>query len=211
MDLYDLREEYMAEKLDVGDVSKSPIDQFQKWFHEASSVRIYEPNAAILATTSVQGQPSARVVLIKAFSEKGFDFFTNYESRKGLELIANPFGAIVFYWPELERQIRIEGSVSKLSPSESDKYFESRPVGSRLGAWASPQSQIITDRNWLENSHNEIREKFKHGIVPRPENWGGFKLLPNMIEFWQGRQNRLHDRMAYFFENAQWNIKRLAP
>ena len=211
MDLYNLREEYMSHKLDIEDVDKSPITQFQLWFNEALAVKIYEPNAAILATANSQGHPSARVVLVKSFSEKGFDLFTNYESRKGKELKENPFAAIVFYWPELERQVRIEGSVSILNAAESDNYFESRPVGSRLGAWASPQSQVIADRTWLEEKHNEIREKFKHGSVPRPENWGGFRLNPDMIEFWQGRQNRLHDRIAFFRENNQWNIKRLAP
>ena len=211
MDLYDLREEYISKKLDVKDVSESPVDQFQNWFNEACAVKIYEPYAAILATANLQGHPSARIVLVKAFSEKGFDFFTNYESRKGLELKENPFAAITFYWPELERQVRIEGRVQMLSSEESDNYFESRPVGSRLGAWASPQSQIITNRSWLEENHKDIREKFKHGIVPRPKNWGGYRLSPNMIEFWQGRQNRLHDRVAYFFENNNWNIKRLAP
>lgn len=211
MDLYSLREEYMLKKLDITDVSYSPVLQFQSWFNEATNVKIFEPYAAILATTNAEGHPSARVVLIKAFSEKGFDFFTNYESRKGKELHENPFGAIVFYWPDLERQIRIEGEVAKLSTVESDNYFESRPIGSRLGAWASPQSQIITNRIWLEEKHNEIRENFKHGIVPRPINWGGYRLAPNMFEFWQGRQNRLHDRISYFLESNNWNIKRLAP
>jgi pyridoxamine 5'-phosphate oxidase len=211
MDLYNLREEYMSHQLDFTNVDKSPIAQFEKWFKEATEVRIYEQNAAILATADAHGHPSARVVLIKSFSEKGFDFFTNYLSRKGKELQENPFASIVFYWPELERQVRIEGYVEILSAEDSDKYFESRPVGSRLGAWASPQSKVITDRSWLEEKHTETREKFKHGSVPRPENWGGFRLIPNMIEFWQGRQNRLHDRIAFFYENTQWNIKRLAP
>ena len=211
MDLYDLREEYMAQSLNESDVLDSPIEQFKIWFGEAAVAKIYEPNAVILATSSKIGIPSARVVLLKAISEKGFDFFTNFQSRKGTQLLENPNAAMVFYWAELERQVRIEGQVDKLTNEESDKYFETRPVGSRLGAWASPQSRVITDRDWLEENHNQIREKFKHGQVPRPENWGGYRLKPHLVEFWQGRQNRLHDRIEYIIEDDDWKIRRLAP
>ena len=211
MDLYDLREEYMAQSLSESDVLASPIEQFKIWFGEAANVKIYEPNALILATADKNGIPSARVVLLKAFSEKGFDFFSNYDSRKGNHFNENPNAAMVFYWSELERQVRIEGDVERLSNGESDKYFESRPIGSRLGAWASPQSRVITDRDWLEENHKIVREKFKHGQVPRPENWGGYRLVPHQVEFWQGRPNRLHDRIEYIFQNNFWAIQRLAP
>ena len=211
MDLYELKEGYISESLNEQDVALSPIDQFKLWFGEAATVKVYEPNAAILATASKSGIPSARVILLKGFSDNGFEFFTNYNSRKGKELDENPNAALVYYWPELEREVRIEGKVEKLSSEESDRYFETRPVGSRLGAWASPQSQIIEDRDWLESKHNEFREKYKHGQVPRPSEWGGYRIKPSIIEFWQGRQNRLHDRIQYSFENKKWIIRRLAP
>jgi pyridoxamine 5'-phosphate oxidase len=211
MDLYDLREEYISESFSENDTAPVPIDQFKLWFGEAASVKTFEPNAAILATANVSGFPSARVILVKAFSEKGFDFFTNYESRKGRELSENPKASIVFYWSELERQVRIEGTVEKLSAEESDGYFETRPTGSRLGAWASPQSQVIEGREWLEKAHTDFREKFKKGEIPRPDNWGGYRLVPIRIEFWQGRANRLHDRILYSLENNIWKIQRLAP
>jgi pyridoxamine 5'-phosphate oxidase len=211
MDLFELREEFISENLDEKDVSASPIEQFKLWFGEAATVKIYEPNAAIIATADKKGVPSARMILVKTFSEKGFTFFSNYESKKGMNLSENPHATIVYYWPELERQVRIDGEVEKLAPAESDKYFETRPIGSRLGAWASPQSQVITDRQWLEAKHKEIREKFKYGDVIRPENWGGYILKPQFIEFWQGRQNRLHDRIEYYIEEGKWKTRRLAP
>lgn len=211
MDLYELREEYIFEKLGEKDVLPSPIDQFKLWFGEAATSNIYEPNAAFLATAGSDGIPSGRIILVKTFSEHGFTFFTNYESKKGRHLIENPYATLVFYWPDLERQVRIEGNIEKLPPEESDTYFETRPVGNRLGAWASPQSRVITDRNWLETEHKKFREKFKHGKAPRPENWGGYILKPVAIEFWQGRKNRLHDRIEYFTENNKWKIRRLAP
>jgi pyridoxamine 5'-phosphate oxidase len=211
MDLFELREEFISEKLDEKDVSANPIDQFKLWFGEAATVKVYEPNAAIIATADKNCIPSARMVLVKAFSEEGFTFFSNYESKKGQHLSANPYATIVYYWPELERQVRIDGKVEKLSSSDSDKYFETRPIGSRLGAWASPQSQVIEDRKWLEEKHQEIRQQFRYGEVLRPSNWGGYILKHSSIEFWQGRQNRLHDRIEYFLEKGKWKIRRLAP
>ena len=211
MDLYEVREGYISESLNENEVASSPIEQFKLWFGQAAVAKIYEPIAAVLATATKSGIPSARVLLFKNFSEKGFDFFTNYESKKSKELNENPNAAIVFYWGELERQVRIEGKVVKLSSEESDNYFETRPVGSRLGAWASPQSKIIDHREWLEKQHEEFRSKFKHGEIPRPNQWGGFRLVPVMVEFWQGRQNRLHDRIQYYLESNVWKIRRLAP
>jgi pyridoxamine 5'-phosphate oxidase len=211
MDLFELREEFISEKLDEKDVTANPIDQFKLWFGEAATVKIYEPNAAIIATAGANGIPSARMILVKTFSEDGFTFFSNYESKKGQHLSKNPYAAIVYYWPELERQVRIEGKVEKLSPADSDKYFETRPIGSRLGAWASPQSQVIVDREWLEAKHKEIRTQFRYGEVLRPSNWGGYILKHYAIEFWQGRQNRLHDRIEYYQEEGKWKIRRLAP
>lgn len=211
MDLFETREGYISESLNEKDVTPDPINQFKLWFGQAAIAKIYEPIAAVLATATKTGIPSARVILFKGFSEKGFDFFTNYNSRKGAELAENPNAAMVFYWGELERQVRVEGIIEKLSPEESDNYFETRPVGSRLGAWASPQSRVIVDRDWLENQHNEFRNKFKKGQIHRPTDWGGYRLKHHVVEFWQGRQNRLHDRIQYSFENNEWIIRRLAP
>jgi pyridoxamine 5'-phosphate oxidase len=211
MDLFELREEFISEDLDEKVISANPIEKFKLWFGEAATVKVYEPNAAIIATASKKGVPSARMILVKAFSEEGFTFFSNYESKKGIHLSENPYASIVYYWPELERQVRIDGTIEKLTPADSDKYFETRPIGSRLGAWASPQSQVIVGREWLEAKHKEIREKFKYGDVVRPENWGGYILRPASIEFWQGRQNRLHDRLEYYKEDGKWKVRRLAP
>jgi pyridoxamine 5'-phosphate oxidase len=211
MDLFELREEFINESFDEKNVPSMPIMLFKLWFGEAAAVKVFEPNAAVLATVDSNGKPSARVLLLKTFSEQGFTFFTSYESKKGHHLEVNPFAALVVHWPDLERQVRIEGIVEKLSPRDSDKYFETRPTGSRLGAWASPQSKVIEDRAWLEQKHNEFRQQFKKGEVPRPENWGGYILKPNLMEFWQGRQNRLHDRIEYILEDGKWKIRRLAP
>ena len=211
MDLFDLRNEYTSQPFDESDALSSPFELFDKWFHEAMESKIFEPNAMALATVGANGIPSVRMILLKSFNKNGFIFFSNYESRKGHQLKENHNAACVFYWEELERQVRIEGVVEKLSNEESDKYFETRPTGSRLGAWASPQSKIVESRQWLETKHNEFRNKFKHSEVPRPENWGGYKLIPHQIEFWQGRPNRLHDRIEYTFEGDSWKIRRLAP
>ena len=211
MDSFELREEYTSEIFDEKNVHKSPFEQFKNWFDEATKAKIFEPNAMALASVDLNGAPSVRMILMKTFDEKGITFFSNYESKKGQQFIKNPNVAVLFYWEELERQVRIEGKVEKLSPEGSDKYFETRPVGSRLGAWASPQSTIIADRNWLESKHNEFRQQYKHGTVPRPANCGGYILKPHSFEFWQGRQNRLHDRIEYILEKNKWNIRRLAP
>jgi pyridoxamine 5'-phosphate oxidase len=211
MDIYELREKYMGEPLDETGIPENPFLVFRKWYDQAKEVNIYEPNAFALATIGKNNMPAARMLLLKDVQDNGFSFFTNYESRKAIELQQNPQASMVFFWSELERQVRISGHVEKLSKEASDKYFQTRPAGSRLGAWASPQSKIIDNREWLIERHNEFRERFKHGEIPRPENWGGFILKPVTIEFWQGRLNRLHDRIEFLNEANSWKIRRLAP
>lgn len=208
----DLRKEYASETLLEEDVALHPISQFQKWWDQAIATEILEPNAMTLATASADGLPSARVVLIKDFDERGFVFFTNYNSYKGIQVEENPKACLVFYWKELERQVRIMGVVEKVPEVESDAYFHSRPVGSRIGAWASPQSQVINDREWLEQEFERKKAQFSDGQVPRPPHWGGYLVKPAIIEFWQGRFSRLHDRIQYTLEeNGDWKIERLAP
>ena len=170
-----------------------------------------EPNAMTLATVSLEGKPSARIVLMKDYSPEGFSFFTNYNSRKGQELAAHPFACLVFLWDELERQVRIEGSVERVAPEISDNYFVNRPMGSRLGAWASAQSSVIPDREFLEQQHAELVARYADGEIPRPPHWGGFRVLPQVYEFWQGRPNRLHDRLRYTRNASSWLRERLAP
>ena len=190
-----------------------PFIQFSRWWDEAIASQITEVNAMTLATATKSGVPSARIVLLKGFSEDtGFTFFTNYQSHKGKELEENPKAALIFFWKELERQIRIEGDVEKISEEESDMYFNSRPAGSRIGAWASPQSQPVINREVIEKSFTEFSEKFKGIQIERPANWGGYNLKPNKLEFWQGRASRLHDRLEYnLATNGSWVIQRLAP
>lgn len=208
----DIRKDYKLQTLDEQDVAQEPIDQFTKWWAEAMASNITEVNAMALATASPDGKPDARIVLLKGYDEKGFVFFTNYESRKGIELALNPYAALVFFWKELERQVRIEGKVEKVSAAESDIYFNSRPIGSRVGAWASPQSNIIESRYIIEAELDILQEKFSDGEIPRPAFWGGFRVIPTSIEFWQGRSSRLHDRLRYSKdENADWILERLAP
>ncbi|MEM7102209.1 MAG: pyridoxamine 5'-phosphate oxidase [Bacteroidota bacterium] len=211
--LASLRKDYIAHVLDVDHVSESPFEQFKTWFDEALETIEHEVNVMTLASASVDGIPSARIVLLKGFNENGLSFFTNYESRKGQELIENPYASLVFYWYELERQIRIEGKVEKLSPEESTAYFQSRPKGSQIGAHASPQSQVIENRTVLEQNVERLNVRFENDdMLPRPEHWGGFRLIPNQFEFWQGRPSRLHDRIRYRqLENGKWVIERLAP
>ena len=208
--LSDLRKSYMKGSLSEKDVEPNPIDQFHIWFKQARDADIPEPNAMTVASVDVNGKPSARVVLIKEVTESGFVFFTNYDSRKGRALITNPHAALLFFWPELERQVRIEGSVEKLSDLESDEYYHSRPLDSRIGAWASPQSQIISGRAELITKAAEYALKFALN-PPRPAHWGGFRVKPELIEFWQGRPSRLHDRIQYSQINSGWKIDRLAP
>jgi pyridoxamine 5'-phosphate oxidase len=209
--LADLRKNYSLGSLDIADADPNPFRQFDVWFKQAIDAQLPEPNTMTLATVDSRGRPSARIVLIKAVDERGFVFFTNYESRKGLELAQNPHASLLFYWIELERQVRVEGSVVKTSDAESDQYFASRPVGSRIGAWASEQSKVIESRAALEAREREFIAQYGDN-PPRPPHWGGYRLIPDAIEFWQGRPSRLHDRLLYTRSgNADWTIARLSP
>jgi pyridoxamine 5'-phosphate oxidase len=207
----DIRQEYARTQLLEADIASDAMVQFAKWFEEAQKAEIFEVNSMVLATASADGMPSARVVLLKGFSKNGFAFFTNYNSYKGQQLAENPRACLVFFWKELERQIRVTGMVEKLPPTDSDLYFKSRPLGSQLGAVASPQSQIIESREWLDERYNTLKEKFPDGGVTRPPHWGGYLLKPVIIEFWQGRPGRLHDRIRYTLEGDHWKTERLAP
>jgi pyridoxamine 5'-phosphate oxidase len=209
--LQNLRQDYRAATLSEQEVDKNPIAQFATWFTDALSSKIYEPNVMTLATADHSGKPSARIVLLKGFDENGFTFYTNYNSHKGRELLENPHAALVFFWAELERQVRIEGTVTKVDPQLSDQYFHSRPFGSQIGAVASPQSTVITKRDLLEDKVNELTAAFKDKEIPRPDHWGGYLVKPSLIEFWQGRPSRLHDRINYEFVDGAWVINRLAP
>ena len=208
--LADLRKSYMKGSLSEEDVQANPVEQFNIWFDQARHAELPEPNAMTLASVDENGKPSARVVLIKEVTQEGFVFFTNYDSRKGQALLTNPHAALLFFWPELERQIRIEGSVKKISDKESDDYFHSRPLDSRIGAWASPQSKVISGRGVLIANAAEYALKFALN-PPRPPHWGGFRVKPDAAEFWQGRPSRLHDRIRYTLEQNAWKIERLAP
>jgi len=208
----DLRKEYASQTLLENDIEADPIQQFQKWWDQAIASEILEPNAMTLATASTDGLPSARIVLLKGFDKKGFVFYTNYNSFKGLQLAENPKASLVFHWKELERQVRIMGVVEKISSEESDQYYQSRPIGSRIGAWTSPQSKVIPNREWIEAEFEKKKNEFDSGDVPRPAFWGGYVVRPVMIEFWQGRVSRLHDRIQYTLEEAaSWKTERLAP
>jgi pyridoxamine 5'-phosphate oxidase len=208
----DIRKEYKLQTLAENDVLKDPIAQFDKWWQEAVHADIDEVNAMTLATASADGMPDARIVLLKGFDTKGFSFFTNYNSSKGHQLLENPRATLVFFWKELERQVRISGLVSLVSEKISDEYFNSRPEGSRLGAWASPQSEVIENREWLEDNEKKLREEWNGTSVTRPPHWGGYLVKPVRMEFWQGRPSRLHDRILFSLQtNGQWKIQRLAP
>jgi pyridoxamine 5'-phosphate oxidase len=207
----DLRREYAMAALDVGDVNRDPLEQFRKWFGEAQNAGIREPNAMTLATSTPDGRPSARVVLLKTIDQRGLGFFTDYRSRKARELMTNAKAAVVFAWLELERQVRIEGTASRMEADEAEAYFKSRPLGSRHGAWASIQSSVISGRDWLESAVREVEARHADGNVPLPPHWGGFILAPTLYEFWQGRPSRLHDRVQYRRVDESWVIERLAP
>ncbi len=210
-EIADIRKDYKQHSLNEADVAADPFEQFGRWWNDAIAAEVEEVNAMTLATASKDGIPSARIVLLKGYDEQGFVFFTNYESTKGKELMANPNAALVFFWRELERQVRIEGRVEKVSSEESDEYFHSRPEGSRIGAWSSPQSAIITNRTIIETNVTQYSKRFEGHEIPRPEHWGGYRVIPNKFEFWQGRSSRLHDRFQYIKDQEQWMRNRLAP
>lgn len=212
MSAADLRKEYMLHGLSETDIDADPFIQFRAWFDQAVAAGLEEPNAMTLATATREGRPSARMVLLKEFDTRGFVFYTNHESRKAGELAQNPHAALVFFWVGLERQVRIEGRIEQVAPHESDAYFESRPLGSQLGAWASHQSQVIPDRETLERRAEALSARYAGQRVPRPPFWGGYRVIPDTVEFWQGRPSRLHDRLRYRrLEGDRWLIERLAP
>lgn len=208
----DLRQNYTLTGLSKTDVDSDPIKQFNAWFTQALEADIIEPNAMTLATATSDGKPTARIVLLKGFDARGFVFYTNYESQKGQQLLTNPYAALVFLWDKLERQVRIEGEVVKLDRAESETYFHSRPQASQLGAWASDQSRVIPNRAVLEQKLEDLRALYQDKTVPIPEHWGGFRVIPKRVEFWQGRSSRLHDRLVYDLQDdSMWQITRLAP
>lgn len=208
----DIRREYTLKSLDFAHINQNPFTQFQSWFDEAKKAQILEVNAMHLATTNIYNEPNLRVVLLKELNEKGFVFFTNYESQKGKEINQNPNACINFFWAELERQIRIKGKIEKISETDSTTYFQSRPKDSQLGAWTSPQSRRITSREVLNKKFIELQEKHQNDdIISKPDNWGGYILIPSYFEFWQGRASRLHDRLMYELKKNIWKIGRLAP
>ena len=209
--IQDLRRDYKLKSLDQKDVYENPFEQFSIWFEEALNSNLPEPNAMILATASKEGKPSVRALLIKGFDENGFIFYSNYKIRKGKELEENNYASVLFFWPELERQIRLEGKVGKISKEESEKYFKTRPFKSKVGAWASNQSTVIENRFVIIKKFFKFLIKFHSVDIPLPPYWGGYILKPDNFEFWQGRANRLHDRVRYRIEDSKWIIERLSP
>ena len=212
MDLSELRQSYSLGSFSEQDLLESPFEQYEKWFQQAMDAQLEEPNAMCLATVSEAGQPSTRIVLLKDFSEKGLTFFTNYESRKSREIESSGRAAANFLWLPLQRQVNVTGRVERISKADSLKYFLSRPFGSQLGAWTSPQSKVITSRSVLETKLDQMKRKFAEGKVPLPDHWGGYRIVPDSFEFWQGRPNRLHDRFMYSRQGSgRWEVVRLAP
>lgn len=211
LDISNLRRDFSLKSLDEKDIKEDPIQFFEQWLDEAIKAEALEPTAMNLATADANGRPSSRIVLLKKIKKEGFVFFTNYNSRKAQQIAENKYCALNFNWNELERQVRIEGIVRKISSSESDSYFEARPSKSKLGAWASPQSQKIINREYLEEQVTLFNKKFEGQVIPRPENWGGYIVYPHLIEFWQGRPSRLHDRIQYHLTEDRWETARLAP
>jgi len=209
-DIAAIRTDYQRAALDESVVGDDPLVFFERWFLEAQSAAVPEVNAMTLATVDAQNKPHARIVLLKGLDPEGFVFFTNYDSAKGNDLDARPYAALVFFWQELERQGRIEGNVVRVTDEESDTYFRSRPEGSRIGAWSSPQSQVIPDRSVLENNYHTYERQFA-GNIPRPPHWGGYRVVPSRIEFWQGRSSRMHDRIVFMLAGSAWQKFRLAP
>jgi pyridoxamine 5'-phosphate oxidase len=210
-ELSDLRREYAAGGLRESDLEPDPLTMFRHWMQDALRAGLYEPNAMVVATVDATGAPAQRIVLLKRIDERGYVFFTNYSSRKGEELAANPRASLLFPWQQLERQVRVEGTVSRLSEAENDAYFATRPRGSQIGAWASPQSQVIPDRTTLDRRYDEVAQRFGEGDIPRPQHWGGFCVEPEVVEFWQGRLGRMHDRLRYRRTADGWVTERLAP
>jgi len=211
MSLADLRKDYSLSGLLEKDLARDPFRQFEKWFQEAEAAKLTEPNAMVLATATREGRPSSRVALLKGLDGRGFVFYSNYESRKGRELSANAFAVMTFPWIALERQVIVEGTVSRLTREESAAYFHSRPRASQLGAWVSQQSAIVPDRAVLEDGMRAVEKKYAGVDVPLPPNWGGYRLAPETVEFWQGRRSRLHDRLRYRREGGNWIVERLSP
>lgn len=210
--LSELRRDYALASLARDSIDTDPFRQFEHWFQEALKAEVLEPNAMTLATVDAQGHPSARIVLLKSVDSNGFVFFTNYQSSKGQQLAANPQAALVFFWKELERQVRIEGRVEKISRAESERYFQSRPRGSQIGAAASNQSQVVANRTVLETRFQDLEARYAEQDIPTPAHWGGYRLTPDLLEFWQGRRNRLHDRLRYrLLDSGDWSIERLEP
>ena len=211
-DLASIRKEYSKASLDAKTAANNPLTQFAQWFQEAIKAEVPEANAMNLATVNENGRPASRIVLLKSVENRRFVFYTNYQSRKGKELDENPACALTFFWPELERQVRVEGIAARIDEKRSEDYFQSRPRGSQVGAWASPQSSVISDRSLLEERARQIEAKYKgEELLPKPNQWGGYEVDPLMIEFWQGRPSRLHDRILYTKDESGWKINRLAP
>lgn len=206
-----LRREYSSKKLDLKDLNRDPFLQFKIWFEEAKNSGTLEPNSMTLATASKQGKPSSRTILLKEIDDRGFIFFTNYESRKAHELDENPFASLTFFWAEIEKQIIIEGTAEKLEEQKNENYFSIRPRGSQIGAWASHQDQVIDSKTILEQEYEAIKKKYEGKLIPKPPYWGGYRVIPTKFEFWQGRENRLHDRFQYSLEESIWLIVQLSP